>query len=63
MDIIDSLRDKIKQKGITNPMDVREELKNIVEEILTNENSKLDVEHSPTIILMVGVNGVGKLQL
>ena len=63
MDIIDSLRDKIKQKGITNPMDVREELKNIVEEILTNENSTLDVSNSPTIILMVGVNGVGKLQL
>ena len=60
MDIIDSLRDKIKQKGITNPMDVREELKNIVEEILTNENSTLDVSNSPTIILMVGVNGVGK---
>ncbi|WP_081712127.1 signal recognition particle-docking protein FtsY [[Clostridium] dakarense] len=60
MDIIDSLRDKIKSKGITNPMDVREELKNVVEEILTNENSTLDVTNSPTIILMVGVNGVGK---
>ncbi|MGX4598840.1 signal recognition particle-docking protein FtsY [Faecalimicrobium sp. JNUCC 81] len=60
MDIIDSLRDKIKSKGITNPMDVREELKSVVEEILTNENSTLDVENSPTIILMVGVNGVGK---
>lgn len=60
MDIIESLREKIKSKGITNPMDVREELKNIVEEILTNENSTLDVETSPTIILMVGVNGVGK---
>lgn len=60
MDIIDSLRDKIKSKGITDPMDVREELKAVVEEILTNENSKLDVEASPTIILMVGVNGVGK---
>ncbi len=60
MDIIDSLRDKIKSKGITDPMGVREELKSIVEEILTNENSKLNVETSPTIILMVGVNGVGK---
>ncbi len=60
MDIIEQLRVKIKQKGITNPMDVRVELKAIVEEILTNDNSKLDVSHSPTIILMVGVNGVGK---
>lgn len=60
MNIIDSLRDKIKSRGITDPMDVRDELKSIVEEILTNENSKLNVETSPTIILMVGVNGVGK---
>lgn len=60
MNIIDSLRNNIKSKGITDPLAVREELKLIVEEILTNENSKLDVETSPTIILMVGVNGVGK---
>lgn len=60
MDIIDKLRDKIKEKGITNPMDVREELKSIVEDILCSENSQLDTDHSPTIILMVGVNGVGK---
>ena len=60
MNIIDSLRNNIKSKGITDPLAVREELKLIVEEILTYENSKLNVENSPTIILMVGVNGVGK---
>ena len=60
MDIIDKLRDKIKENKITNPLDVKEELKNIIEDILINENSKLNVEKSPTIILMVGVNGVGK---
>ena len=60
MDMIDKLRNAIKSKGITDPQDVRVELKNIVEDILTSENSKLDVENSPTIILMVGVNGVGK---
>ncbi|NMS88749.1 signal recognition particle-docking protein FtsY [Clostridioides difficile] len=60
MDIIEKLRGKIKQKGITDPMKVREELKYIVEEILTNENSTLDIEPAPCIILMVGVNGVGK---
>lgn len=60
MDIIDKLRDKIKEKGITNPMDIRDELKSIVEDILCSENSQLDTDHSPTIILMVGVNGVGK---
>ena len=60
MDIIDKLRDKIKEDKITDPLCVKEELKNIIEEILTNENSTLNVEKSPTIILMVGVNGVGK---
>lgn len=60
MDIIDKLRDKIKENKITEPIEVKEALKNIIEEILTNENSTLNVEKSPTIILMVGVNGVGK---
>ena len=60
MDIIDRLRDKIKDNKITEPQGVKEELKNIIEEILTNENSNLNVEKSPTIKLMVGVNGVGK---
>lgn len=60
MDIIDRLRDKIKENKITEPIVVKEELKNIIEDILTNENSTLNVEKSPTIILMVGVNGVGK---
>lgn len=60
MDIIDKLRDRIKENKITEPSGVKAELKNIIEEILTNENSTLNVEKSPTIILMVGVNGVGK---
>ena len=60
MHIIDKLRDKIKENKITEPSGVKAELKNIIEEILTNENSTLNVEKSPTIILMVGVNGVGK---
>lgn len=60
MSIIDKLTDAIKTKKITNPQDVKVELKLIIEEILTNENSTLDVSHKPTIILMVGVNGVGK---
>ncbi len=60
MNIIDKLTDAIKTKKITDPQDVKVELKLIIEEILTNENSTLDVSHSPSIIIMVGVNGVGK---
>lgn len=60
MDIIEKLEDVIRTKKITNPQDVREELKLIIEDILSKDDTKLDVSHSPTIILMVGVNGVGK---
>ena len=60
MDIIEKLEDVIRSKKITDPQDVREELKLIIEDILSKDDTKLDVSHSPTIILMVGVNGVGK---
>lgn len=60
MDIIEKLTDVIKTKKITDPQDVREELKLIVEDLLSKEDERLDVSKSPTIILMVGVNGVGK---
>ena len=60
MQIIDDLNDRVRSKKITDPMAVREELKEIVEEILSKGNSKLDLEPSPAIIIMVGVNGVGK---
>ena len=60
MDIIEKLEDVIRTKKITDPQDVREELKLIIEDILSKDDTKLDASHSPTIILMVGVNGVGK---
>ena len=60
MDIIEKLEDAIRRKKITDPQDVREELKLIIADILSKDDTKLDASHSPTIILMVGVNGVGK---
>ena len=60
MDIIEKLEDVIRTKKITDPQDVREELKLIIEDILSKDDTKLDASHSPTIILMAGVNGVGK---
>ena len=60
MYIIDKLTDEIKTKKITDPQDVKGELKLIIEELLTNDNSTLDVSPTPSIIIMVGVNGVVK---
>ncbi|MEG0249895.1 MAG: signal recognition particle-docking protein FtsY [Peptostreptococcus sp.] len=58
--IIDQLRDMIKERGVKDPMQVRGLLKEIVENILSEGNSKLDIEPAPAVIVMVGVNGVGK---
>lgn len=60
MEMIDRVRDAIKAKGLTDPLSVRDELKSIICDMLGDEDSKLDVESGPSIILMVGVNGVGK---
>ncbi|MGL5641766.1 MAG: signal recognition particle-docking protein FtsY [Paraclostridium sp.] len=60
MEMIDRVRDAIKAKGLTDPLSVRDELKSIICDMLGEEESKLDVESGPSIILMVGVNGVGK---
>lgn len=60
MIIIDQLRDMIKERGVKDPMQVRGLLKEIVEDILSQGNSKLDINPTPAVIVMVGVNGVGK---
>src|SRR3712207_1009329 len=60
MDIIGQLRDMIKKRGVTDPLEVRDLLKEIISGILTEGNPKIDIDPSPGIIVMVGVNGVGK---
>ena len=60
MDIIDQLRNMIKKRGVTDPLEVRDLLKEIISGILTKGNPKIEIEPSPGIIVMVGVNGVGK---
>lgn len=60
MEIIDSLRDMIKERGVKDPLEVRDLLKEIVASILKEGNSGLDLDPGPAVIVMVGVNGVGK---
>lgn len=60
MEIIDRLRDMIKERGVKDPLDVRDLLKEIVASILKEGNSELDINPGPAVIVMVGVNGVGK---
>ncbi|EFM64477.1 signal recognition particle-docking protein FtsY [Peptostreptococcus stomatis DSM 17678] len=60
MEIIDRLRDMIKERGVKDPIEVRDLLKEIVASILNEGNSGLDLDPGPAVIVMVGVNGVGK---
>ena len=58
--IIEELRDRTKSKRLTDGNDVKDELKSIIGEILTEQDSQMHLESTPSIILVIGVNGVGK---
>lgn len=62
MTLIDRLKDSIREKQIKDPKLVKGLLADEIKAILEADPSKnrLNVEPSPAIILIVGVNGVGK---
>ena len=61
MDIIEKLRDAAAEKHIKNSADLKAELAAILEGILTEgSSSKLDIRGLPAVVMVIGVNGVGK---
>ena len=58
--IIDELRNKIKKEKIENEEDVKKALKEIMSDILNVAEPKLNLQTTPSVILVIGVNGVGK---
>lgn len=62
MTLIDNLRARVKEEKISEPNEVKELLKDEIKKLMVeaNMNYKLNIEPSPAIILVVGVNGVGK---
>lgn len=60
IEIVDRLRDRVKEKKLTEEEEVKKELRDIVAEILECEESQLMTDTTPTVILVIGVNGVGK---
>lgn len=57
--IIGELRKKAKLESLNDPESVKNALAQIIAEAMTGENG-LNISTSPSIILVVGVNGVGK---
>ncbi len=59
-EIIDRLRSAVKEKKISENSELRAELKAILTEILSDGDNSLKVSGKPAVILVIGVNGVGK---
>ena len=57
--ICEELRKRVKKQGITNPKEVHDLLEEIAAEMLEG-GQELNISTKPSIILVIGVNGVGK---
>ena len=57
--ICDELRARVKQDGITDPSQIKSIMHGIIIEML-GEDTALKLDTKPSVILVIGVNGVGK---
>ena len=58
--IISNLRDKMKKEKIEDEEQVKQALREEIEKILEISDNSLKLETKPSVILVIGVNGVGK---
>ena len=59
MSVVDELREKIKAEKITDADEVKDALKEILRDHI-GEGEPLRLDTTPSVILVIGVNGVGK---
>ncbi len=62
MKIIQGLRESVRENRITDPMEVKELLKDEIKSLMIKSvtSNNLELEPHPSVVLVVGVNGVGK---
>lgn len=58
--IIDKLKEKVKENKIKDPNALKDYLKDVILEILGDEQGTVEPDNVPEVLLIVGVNGVGK---
>lgn len=58
--IIEDLRAKVEQYHTTDPKDLQRMLREVIEERLSAYDTTLHLSDRPAVVLVVGVNGVGK---
>lgn len=59
-DAVRKLRDRVYQKSIQNGEEVKQALREILIEKLNVGDTSLDLSTTPSVVLVIGVNGVGK---
>ena len=59
LEAVDRLRDTVEERGLRGPDEVRAALKEILVDML-GKNTGMKLDSRPSVILVVGVNGVGK---
>ena len=59
-EIIESLRASVERYGTTDPADLNRMLREVLEERLSKLDTTLKLSARPAVVLVVGVNGVGK---
>lgn len=57
--ICEKLREKVKAEGVKDPAEIKNMLCGIIAELLEGDN-ELNLSTRPSVILVIGVNGVGK---
>ncbi len=60
MNIVEALRDNAKAKKLRSSEEISAELREILKEIMTRQNTTMVLDTKPAVILVIGVNGVGK---
>ncbi len=60
MRIIADLKTKVRERKIIDPMKVKDILKEELQEILSKGGNELKLNTKPAVIIVIGVNGVGK---
>ena len=58
--LIDELRERVKRKRIEDGREVKKELQSVIADALNAEDSAMKLDTVPSVVLVIGVNGVGK---
>ncbi|MDR3121037.1 MAG: signal recognition particle-docking protein FtsY [Clostridiales bacterium] len=60
LSIIENIKRQTKERRLTDPAGIRALLRAEIESILSSESGELNLAAKPSVILVLGVNGVGK---